>query len=136
MKTRLLWTAILAVGLPALYLGITQPHVSSIPRNIRDPVDDLKPASLPPLEPPTLVMPSMPMVTLPTFTVAPMPVVRTPRLNPLSEPPEVPIQNGATIDFSTGTPQVKSFGKDQDALDLALKEMAEATKSGSPETKK
>jgi hypothetical protein len=33
-----------------------------------------------------------------------------------------------TIDFSTGAPMVKGFGKDQEALDKALKEMAEATK--------
>jgi hypothetical protein len=40
----------------------------------------------------------------------------------------VPIQHGATIDFSTGSPMVKMQGKDQEALDKALKEIAEATK--------
>ena len=50
---------------------------------------------------------------------------------------EVPIQDTATIDFSIGAPVVRSGGKDQEALDKALKEMAEATKDVSfPPTKK
>src|SRR5688572_13052054 len=40
MKTRLLWTLILAVGSTALYFGITQPEVTSIPSELRDSLDD------------------------------------------------------------------------------------------------
>ena len=43
--------------------------------------------------------------------------------------PEVPIQDGATIDFSIGAPVVRSGGPDTEALDRALKEMADATKN-------
>jgi len=48
------------------------------------------------------------------------------RIRPRS--PDVPIQNGVTLDFSYGTAQVKTQGEDQAALDRALKEIAEATK--------
>jgi hypothetical protein len=125
---RLLWTLILSVGGAALYFGIARPHVSTIPSEIRDPLDDLKPLAPPPLEPPVLVMPEMPALTLPTFR----PAVRS---DTNLRGPEVPIQNQATIDFSTGAPVVKMHGKDQDALDLALKEMAEVVKDAKIERK-
>jgi hypothetical protein len=48
----------------------------------------------------------------------------------------VPIQNNATIDFSTGYPQVRAHGKDQDALDAALKEIADVEKGTKLEAKK
>jgi hypothetical protein len=132
MKTRLLWTLIFAVALPALYFGITRPYVSSIPRDVRDPIDDLKPAALPPLEPPTLVIPDLPAVTIPPLP----PVQPAARSDPILGRPEVPIQNQATIDFSTGAPVVRTHGKDQDALESALKEMAEVLNGAKIEKKK
>ena len=131
MKTRLLWTLIFAIGAPALYYGITQPHVSSIPSSIHDPMDELKPA-LPPLEPPALVIPELPALTIP-----PLPPIRPPvRSDPILSRPEVPIQNQATIDFSTGAPVVRTHGKDQDALEKALKEMSDVLKDATIEVKK
>jgi hypothetical protein len=50
------------------------------------------------------------------------------RIDPPVLKMEVPIQDGATIDFSFDGPVVKSGGEDQAALDRALREMAEATK--------
>jgi hypothetical protein len=129
MKTRLLWIAIAAVGLAALYFGITRPHVTSIPRHISDPLADLKPVIVPTLEPPVLSIPPTPTLTLP-------PIKPPVRFDPSLERPEVPIQNAATIDFSTGAPVVKMHGKDQDALESALREIAEATKGASIEAKK
>jgi hypothetical protein len=128
MKTRLLWTLILGVGLTAIFFGITQPHVSSLPSELRD-IGDLKPPTLPPLEPPPLVMPETPTLTLPTLT---LPL----RFDPIPPRPEVPIQNQATIDFSTGAPVVRTHGKDQDALENALKEMSEVIKDAKIEAKK
>jgi hypothetical protein len=57
------------------------------------------------------------------------------RFDPIPGPPEVPIQNGATIDFSTGAPVIKMQGKDQEALDAALKEIDEALKQTKIEAK-
>jgi hypothetical protein len=129
MKNRLLWALILSVGITALYFGIARPHVSSIPKEVLDPMAELKPPALPPIELPTLVIPE-----IPTMTPAILP--SKPRLDPLARPPEVPIQNQATIDFSTGAPVVKTHGKDQDALEAALKEMAEVTKDARIELRK
>lgn len=127
-KTRLLWTLILAVGAAALYCGLARPHVSTIPREISDPLADLKPIAPPPLEPPVLVVPEMPALTLPPIR----PVTRS---DPIPVRPEVPIQDQATIDFSTGAPVVKRHGADQDALDAALKEIAEVVKDAKIERK-
>ena len=73
----------------------------------------------------------------------PLPEIRMPAL-PLPPPPsvagavrrddsapatlEVPIQNGATIDFSTGAAHVRMQGADKEALDRALRDMTDATK--------
>jgi hypothetical protein len=121
MKTRLLWTLILAVGGVALYCGIVRPEVTSIPSDIRDALEDLKPPVLPPLEPPVVQLPDPPVFTLPA-----LPSPR--RLDPIPPRAEVPIQNQATIDFSTGAPVVRTHGKDQDALESALKEISEVLK--------
>ena len=129
MKTRLLWTLILSVGMAALYCGIVRPQVSSIPKEIRSPLADLKPAAPPPLELPPLVIPEIPALIPPL--IRPMP-----RTDPILGRPEVPIQDQATIDFSTGAPVVKRHGKDQDALDIALREIAEVTKDVKIEARK
>lgn len=129
MKNRLLLFAILAVGATALYFGLVRPQVSSIPTEITAPMADLKPVPPPPIEPPALVMPAMP-----TFT--PPPIRPNLRVDPILGRPEVPIQPNATIDFSTGSPVVKTFGKDKEELEKAMKEIAEAVKDVSFEAKK
>lgn len=43
--------------------------------------------------------------------------------------PEVPIQNGKTIDFSSGKPVVKDEAKDKAAIDQAVAAMDAATKN-------
>ena len=130
MKTRLLWTLILATAAPALYFGITRPHVSSIPTNLRESIDDLKPV-VPPIELPALAIPELPTLTIPV-----LPPIRPPvRSDPAVSRPEVPIQNQATIDFSTGAPVVRTHGKDQDALESALKEMSDVLKDAKIEVK-
>lgn len=82
-------------------------------------------------KPPEFVPPPLPEVVIATPPIPPpslsAPLI-APRNDPVPGPLEVPIQNGATIDFSLGAPMVKMQGKDQEALDRALKEMAEATK--------
>ena len=128
MKNRLLWALILSVGITALYCGIFRPHVSSIPKEVRDPMADLRPPAPPPIEPPPLVIPDMPTLTPPLLN----PVSRT---DPILGRPEVPIQNQATIDFSTGAPVVKRGGKDQDALDAALREISDVIKDAKIERK-
>ena len=131
MKTRLLWTLILAVAAPALYFGITRPHVSSIPEILRESIDELKPV-VPMIEPPALVIPELPTLTIPALP--PIPAVT--RSDPILGRAEVPIQNQATIDFSTGAPVVRTSGKDQDAIESALKEMSEVLKDATIEVKK
>ena len=131
MKTRLLWTLILAVAAPALYFGITRPHVSSIPENLRQSIDELKPV-VPTIEPPTLVIPELPALTIPALP----PITPVTRSDPVLNRPEVPIQNQATIDFSTGAPVVRTHGKDRDAIESALKEMSEVLKDAKIEVKK
>jgi hypothetical protein len=122
MKTRLLWALIFVVAIGALYCGIMRPQVSTIPKRLRDPLADLKPAPLPPPEMPPLHVPEVPVITPP-----PLPA-KVP-LNPIASQPEVPLQDRATIDFSIGAPVVRVQGKDQEALDAAAKEMAEVAKT-------
>jgi hypothetical protein len=131
MKTRLLWTLIFATAAPALYFGITRPHVSSIPDNLRESIDELKPV-VPPIELPALAIPELPVLTIPTLP----PLRPGTRSDPSLNRPEVPIQHQATIDFSTGAPVVRTHGKDQDALESALKEMSEVLKGAKIEVKK
>jgi hypothetical protein len=137
MKTRLLWTLILGVGLTALYFGITQPHVSTIPDEIRDSLDDLKPPALPPLEMPALVMPEPPALVMPETPALRLPgLVGAGRSESVPTQPEVPIQNQATIDFSTGAPVVRTHGEDQDALESALQEISDVLKDAKIEANK
>ncbi|MND07790.1 hypothetical protein D3C83_300180 [compost metagenome] len=57
-------------------------------------------------------------------------------MDPIPPRPEVPIQDQATIDFSTGAPVVRRHGKDQDALESALKEISDVLKDAKIEAKK
>lgn len=51
---------------------------------------------------------------------------RTPRAQP---PAPVAIQDGKTIDFSSGKPVVKDSAKEKAIIDAAVKEMEEASKT-------
>jgi hypothetical protein len=92
-------------------------------------IEDLKklrpPPPLPPPELPPLVF-AEPVIPPPVIKPIALPVVRT-EAAPQSKP-IVPIQDGATIDFSYGAPHIKLQGKDAEELEKALKEIAEATK--------
>jgi len=48
---------------------------------------------------------------------------------PAKPKPEVPIQDGKTIDFSSGVPVVKDDAKEKAALERSLKEMDEAARN-------
>ena len=53
--------------------------------------------------------------------------------------PEIAIQDGKTIDFSSGKPVVKDTAKEKASIDKSVKEMEEATKGvsfSSPTPKK
>jgi hypothetical protein len=101
-------------------------------REIDRAFKDFKPPTIPPPPLPEVVI-ALPKLPPPQ---PPRPIV-APRNDPVPGPPLVPIQDGATIDFSHGAPMVKKQGKDQEALDRALREMAEATKGTTfPPTKK
>jgi hypothetical protein len=45
-----------------------------------------------------------------------------------SAPEPVPIQDGRTLDFSNGSPEVKDSASDKAAMDAALRQMDAATK--------
>lgn len=68
------------------------------------------------------------VVAAPPVTPPPQPI-RIPPPEPIIPTRlEVPIQDKATIDFSIGAPVVRSGGADTEAMERALKQMAEATK--------
>lgn len=67
------------------------------------------------------------MVADPPIMAAPQ--VRIPAPQRLAPEMVIPIQDGATIDYSIGAPVVRSGGKDTEALDRALREMEEATRT-------
>ena len=124
MKTRLLWIAVVLAACAGFYFAMVKPALAPPPLA---KIEDLKklrpPPSIPPPELPKPVI-AQPAIALPEIKPPPLPVVRTdPAMQQV-----VPVQNGATIDFSYGAPQVKVQGKDEEALLNALKEMAEATK--------
>lgn len=128
MKTRLLWLAVVIAACAGFYFAMVKPALEpNLPSVTIEDLKKMRPP--PPLPPPTLPAPviSEPVIPPPQL---PPPVVLPPVVrNSVAEKPVVPIQNGVTIDFSYGGPQIKNQGKDAEALDAALKEMAEATKN-------
>jgi hypothetical protein len=124
MKTRLLWVAVVLAACAGFYFAMIKPALAPPPTAKIEALKKLRPP--PPIPPPELPQPviAQPVIPLPEIKPPPLPVVR-------NDPPMqqvVPIQDGATLDFSYGAPQVKVQGKDADELAKALKEMAEATK--------
>ncbi len=138
MKSRIIWAVVLLAAAAGFYVVTIQPtrtHSPGFSRK-RPPLRDLKPPEIavPKLPEPVIAMPALtpPLLNQPIKT-PPVVARREPRAAP---PPEVPIQDNATIDFSTGAPQVRVQGKDAEALDRALREMAEATKGATFPAKK
>lgn len=126
MKSRLLWFAVIVTVAAGFYYTTIRPMLTPAqPRLNRRINEDFRPLAIPPppLPEPKIEVPTVPLP--PPGTVRPLPAVAAPAANAGLE---VPIQDGATIDFSIGAPVVRSQGADQAALEKALKEMAEATK--------
>ena len=126
MKNRLLWIAVVIAASVGFYFAMVKPAVTPTPPSVT--MEDLKkmrpPQQLPPPELPPPVISEV-VIAPPAPPPIAMPSVRT------VVPPtklEVPIQDGVTLDFSSGAAQVKAQGSDADALKDALKEMSEATK--------
>jgi hypothetical protein len=128
MKSRIIWAAVLLTAIVGFYFTTIRPTSVSSPglSRKRPPIPHLRPLDVSPptlpipvYETPTLRPPSPEMVFR-----TPLPIARPDRPQSL----EVPIQNNATTDFSIGAPVIRSGNKDQEALDRALQEMAEATK--------
>jgi hypothetical protein len=140
MKSRIIWAAVLLTAIAGFYA------VTIRPTQVSSPGFSRKSPPLRHLQPPEIAPPPLPLPVFETPTLAPPPMAQTilplpgtTRLNPRRpQPTEVPIQPNATIDFSPGgIPVIRSGGKDQEAIDRALKEMAEATKDTVfPPTKK
>lgn len=79
-----------------------------------------------PMPPPPAI--EIPPVQLPPVQTQPLLLAPPPRERLVITPQEIPIQNNATIDFSIGAPVMRSDGPDKEAMEHALREMADATK--------
>jgi hypothetical protein len=130
MKSRIIWAVIVLAAIAGFYVVTirpTQTHSPGFSRK-RPPLRNLKPpeVALPPLPEPVVAMPTLtpPLLNQP-IQIPPVTARRDER--PMARP-EVPIQDNVTIDFSLGSPQVRTQGKDQETLERVLKEMDEATK--------
>ncbi len=125
MKSRIIWGAIVLAAFVAFYWATLRPMMQSAapsrPAGDRVPLMTNRPTFPLPKEFETATIPT------PKLPVPPIVSIRVDP--PALKPPDIPIQNASTIDFSTGAPVVRSGGADDAALDKALKEMAEATKN-------
>jgi hypothetical protein len=126
MKNRLLWVALVIAASVGFYFAMVKPAVNPASPSVT--MEDLKkmrpPQQLPPPELPRPVIADV-VVAPPVPPPIAMPAMRT------VVPPtklEIPIQDGVTLDFSSGAAQARAQGSDADALKEALKEMSEATK--------
>ncbi len=125
MKSRLIWGAVLLAAFAAFYYVTIRPAITPMPERSRGPVGGRTP--LVPERPSFALPESMLNATIPTPVFPTPPEVKF-RVEPPALKMEVPIQNGATIDFSIGAPVVRSGGEDTLAIEKALKEMEAATK--------
>jgi len=98
---------------------VTRPMAPPAPTE-PSPAVVFRPPPAPPrsVETPTPVAPALPAAN-------PNPVASAPAPAPK---PDVAIEDGKTIDFSRGAPQVKDNANEQAIIARALKEMEEATK--------
>jgi hypothetical protein len=123
MKSRIIWAVVVVAAIAGFYFVTIRPAMQPPPKKLKWPdMAEFRPPEIPP--------PPLPTPDFGTVVLAP-PALPPPRIaQPVTKPARqiVPIQNGTTIDFSLGVPMVKPQGDDQEALERALKEMAEATK--------
>ncbi|MEX2044814.1 MAG: hypothetical protein WD941_05630 [Opitutus sp.] len=123
MNKRVIWLAV-AIGLILAGYFVNRRMAVPVPAESyasKNPLDwGPIPYDLPPLPPVNFPPPDLAVPV-----IEPPPVSQT---RGMTMPLEVPIQDGATVDFSIGAPVVRSGGADTEALDRALKEMAEAAK--------
>jgi len=127
MKSRIIWLVVVFAAMAGFYYTTIRPALQ--PTSLR-----LNKRMIRDFQPPDLVMPPIPNprvdfpeVNLPPVRLPPL-VVTERRERPGATSPEVPIQNGTTIDFSIGAPVVRAQAEDQAAMDKALREMNEAVK--------
>lgn len=129
MKSRLLVIALVIAALVGFYYVTIRPMFEpALPRYGRKINKEFRPESIP--------MPALPepKIEIPTIPL-PAPALVVPQgghpvaAKKVQLPPEVPIQNGTTLDFSLGpNPILRTQGDDKAALEKALKEMADAVK--------
>lgn len=140
MKSRIIWAVVVLAALAGFYYTTIHPMRTPAPdAGFARKLQRLREAPPPQIPPPPLPEPvmSMPAIAPPPLNqpIVLPPVARREDRKPMKM--EVPIQNNATIDFSIGAPVVRAGGKDQEAIDKAIREMAEATKDVTfPATKK
>lgn len=140
MKSRIIWAVVVLAALAGFYYTTIHPMRTPAPdAGFARKLQRLREAPPPQIPPPPLPEPviSMPVIAPPPLnqSIVLPPVGRREDRKPMKM--DVPIQNNATIDFSIGAPVVRSGGRDQEAIDKALREMAEATKDITfPATKK
>lgn len=130
MKSRLLWLTVVLAAIGGFYYTTIRPALSPAPAHLnRRLSQEIRPPEIPPPALPEvkIEMPALPLPAPETFR-PPAPVAATRRDENSPSRQAVPIQDGATIDFSQGAPHIRSQGDDKAALEKALKEMADATK--------
>lgn len=126
MKSRIIWIAVVIAAMAGFYLVTIRPSLKPAPAKFnRRMMNDIRPPEIPPPELPAPFV-QMPEIPLPSPGSIQPDATFSDNRQPMRM--EVPIQNRATIDFSIGAPVVRSNPEDLEALDKALKEMAEATK--------
>lgn len=126
MKSRIIWIAVVIAAIAVFYFVTIRPAMTPVsPKLNRRMMNEIRP---PEIAPPELPAPVVEMPTIPLPSPGSILPDTTFRDNRQPMQMEVPIQNRATIDFSIGAPVVRSNPDDVEALDKALKEMAEATK--------
>jgi len=127
MKSRIIWGAVLLAAFAAFYFVTIRPMMTPAATIFHGQTGDRTP--LVGTAQPTFNLPeSIRTATIPTPVFPTAPIVNV-RVEPPALKMEIPIQNGATIDFSFGAPVVRSGGADDRALEQALQEMADATKN-------
>ena len=131
MKSRIIWAVIVLAAIAGFYVVTIRPMQTSSTgfSRLQSQLNKIPPPEIAPPELPT------PVYVTPTLTPPPLPdlaprkpLVGSRRDDAILPRQEVPIQHNVTIDFSLGEPIIKTQGKDQEALEKALKEMTEATK--------
>src|ERR1044072_1622901 len=110
MKSRLIWAALMLGAIVGFYFATIRPAMDHAPRKIKLPaIKEFRAPEFapPPLPPPNIAMPTIPPPPPdPTPHFPPVMAHRRGRGTPVGA--ELPIQNRATIDFSTGAPVVRS----------------------------